>query len=525
MNRYLLLPMLLLLAACTANPEPEVDPRPAEMRGVWITNVDSEVLFTPGGIEQAMDYLADRGFNLIFPVVWNKGYTLYPSQVMADYFGEEYRIDPLFAEQQRDPLAELIIHAHRRGMEVMPWFEFGFASSFEADGGHLIAMRPEWAARDSTGALLKKNGFEWMNAIHPEVQDFMLALVREVAENYDVDGIQGDDRLPAMPSEGGYSDFTRTLYEQETGRTVPDSSREPHFLQWKSDKLSDFGGRLYEMVKSVNPDLIVSLSPSVYDWSKREYLQDSPEWIRRGQVDILHPQAYRYAIERYLTTVDDVARYSGYMAMDDGSMYVDRTGVYVSPGVLIKSGPRYNETGICDGGHGTIASWDLDGKLVTGRFSSFYEEITPLPMPFWPIPHAQIFSQRPAVQRYRANQYWRFPPVLTAPVQAAQYHHPPAIGVPTAVFMQLPESSRLAMYNDVQIRRGLNPGTRNTQPIRVLHTTTRRGRKSERSDLQPARRVRPCRCSQSLPADPNHAADPAKYRSPAFLFTLHLLIY
>jgi len=178
MNRYLLLPMLLLLAACTANPEPEVDPRPAEMRGVWITNVDSEVLFTPGGIEQAMDYLADRGFNLIFPVVWNKGYTLYPSQVMADYFGEEYRIDPLFAEQQRDPLAELIIHAHRRGMEVMPWFEFGFASSFEADGGHLIAMRPEWAARDSTGALLKKNGFEWMNAIHPEVQDFMLALVR-----------------------------------------------------------------------------------------------------------------------------------------------------------------------------------------------------------------------------------------------------------------------------------------------------------------------------------------------------------
>ena len=101
-------------------------------------------------------------------------------------------------------------------------------------------MRPEWAARDSTGALLKKNGFEWMNAIHPEVQDFMLALVREVAENYDVDGIQGDDRLPAMPSEGGYSDFTRTLYEQETGRTVPDSSREPHFLQWKSDKLKRF---------------------------------------------------------------------------------------------------------------------------------------------------------------------------------------------------------------------------------------------------------------------------------------------
>jgi len=459
MNRYLLLPMLLLLAACTANPEPEVDPRPAEMRGVWITNVDSEVLFTPGGIEQAMDYLADRGFNLIFPVVWNKGYTLYPSQVMADYFGEEYRIDPLFAEQQRDPLAELIIHAHRRGMEVMPWFEFGFASSFEADGGHLIAMRPEWAARDSTGALLKKNGFEWMNAIHPEVQDFMLALVREVAENYDVDGIQGDDRLPAMPSEGGYSDFTRTLYEQETGRTVPDSSREPHFLQWKSDKLSDFGGRLYEMVKSVNPDLIVSLSPSVYDWSKREYLQDSPEWIRRGQVDILHPQAYRYAIERYLTTVDDVARYSGYMAMDDGSMYVDRTGVYVSPGVLIKSGPRYNGPEYVMEAMAYHRELGLDGEIFF-----FYEGLHHANAFLADSLHKYFYSE-PAVQPYRANPDWRFPGLsatsggegITIP-ESGTYR----------VFMQLPENED--GYNDVQIRLRVD-GTEKILSHTVLHTT------------------------------------------------------
>jgi uncharacterized lipoprotein YddW (UPF0748 family) len=396
---------MLLLQACSPS-TPQTDDRLREMRGVWLTNVDSEVLFDKESIVEAMDYLADRGFNLIFPVVWNKGYTLYPSQVMADYFGEEYRIDPLFARQGRDPLAELIVEAHRRGMEVMPWFEFGFASSFEENGGHLIAMKPHWAARDSSGALLKKNGFEWMNAIHPEVQDFMLALIREVIENYDVDGVQGDDRLPAMPSEGGYSEFTAALYEQETGMAPPPFSREPEFLQWKSDKLSDFGGRLFRLIKDYDPELIVSLSPSVYDWSKLEYLQDSPEWIRRGQVDILHPQAYRYEIERYLTTVDDVAMYSGYMPLPDSSFYVDRNNVLVSPGVLIKSGPRYN------GPEYVLEALRYHRELgLHGEIYFFYEGLH----------HAnqyladslyKYFYHEPAVQPYRQNPDWRFPGLI-----------------------------------------------------------------------------------------------------------------
>lgn len=329
-----------MFSACV---QPEQAPEPVrEMRGVWITNVDSDVLFDSTSIVEAMDYLADRGFNLVFPVVWNKGYTLYPSEVMVEYFGEEYRIDPLFAQQGRDPLAELIKAAHDRGMEVMPWFEFGFSSSYQDNGGHILARYPDWAAKDINGGLLTKNGFEWMNGINPEVQDFMLALINETIQNYNVDGVQGDDRLPAMPSEGGYDEYTKALYMSETGLEVPSDPREPAFLQWKADKLSDFGGRLYEMVKLHDPELIVSLSPSVYPWSKNEYLQDYPEWIRRKQVDILHPQAYRYEIERYKSTVEEVALYSGLIPDSTGGRYVDTGNVFIAPGVLIKAGPRYN---------------------------------------------------------------------------------------------------------------------------------------------------------------------------------------
>jgi uncharacterized lipoprotein YddW (UPF0748 family) len=312
-----------------------------EIRGVWITNVDSEILFDPQSIEDGLAFLADRGFNIIFPVVWNKGYTLYPSDVMASYFGEEFRIDPLFAEQGRDPLREIIAAARKHNIDVIPWFEFGFAASYRKDGGHIIAAYPHWAAEDNTGALLEKNGFEWMNAFHHEVQDFMLALIREVCEHYDIDGVQGDDRLPALPSEGGYSEYTRELYYREAGTYPPDDSREPGWLQWKADKLTEFGGRLYHMVKEIRPELIVSMSPSIYPWSKEEYLQDWPEWIRRGQVDILHPQCYRYDIDSYKQTVEDVAFYAG-IESRNGEQYIDLPPIVVAPGVLIKAGHRYN---------------------------------------------------------------------------------------------------------------------------------------------------------------------------------------
>jgi uncharacterized lipoprotein YddW (UPF0748 family) len=108
-----------------------------ETRGVWLTNTDSKVLTSRQRIAEAMDFLADTGFNVVFPVVWNKARTLYPSQVMRETFGVE--IDPLYAG--RDPLAELIEEARRHRLAVIPWFEYGFASSYNLNGGHMLAKK------------------------------------------------------------------------------------------------------------------------------------------------------------------------------------------------------------------------------------------------------------------------------------------------------------------------------------------------------------------------------------------------
>jgi len=147
---------------------------------------------------------------------------------------------------------------------------------------------------------LQKNGFFWWNSLHPGPQQLLLSLVTEVVSRYDVDGIQGDDRLPAMPAEGGYDAYTRQRYAAaHGGASPPQDPKQKQWLQWKADQLSAFGKRLYDTVKSIRTNCMVSWAPSIYPWSKEEYLQDWPAWLEGGYADALFPQLYRYNSSAY----------------------------------------------------------------------------------------------------------------------------------------------------------------------------------------------------------------------------------
>ena len=303
-------------------------PHNTGIRGVWIPSTDCKVLTSKQRIADAMDFLADTGFNTVFPVVWNRGFTAYPSQIMREQFGME--IDSRY--QGRDPLAELIVEAHRVGLKVIPWFEYGFVSSYNLNGGHLLAKKPEWAARDCSGNLLKKNNFEWLNSLDAEVQDFLLGLMLEVAQNYPVNGVQGDDRI-ALPVEGGYDEKTVKRYRAECGREPPSQCRERHWLHWRADIITEFVARLHRELKAINPDLLLSMSPSPYEWGLVEYLQDSQAWVDKKLVDLLHPQFYRRDFNAYKQLVDRLI----------GEQLSSEQLRCVSPGILLSNrGSNYS---------------------------------------------------------------------------------------------------------------------------------------------------------------------------------------
>ncbi len=96
----------------------------SELRGVWITNIDSDVLFSQSRLASALTQLKQFNFNVVYPTVWNWGYTLYPSDVMGR--AARQVLDPEPGLQGRDILQETITKSRQLGLAVVPWFEFGF---------------------------------------------------------------------------------------------------------------------------------------------------------------------------------------------------------------------------------------------------------------------------------------------------------------------------------------------------------------------------------------------------------------
>ncbi|WP_445731230.1 glycoside hydrolase family 10 protein [Mariniflexile sp.] len=305
MKKILLL-LAVLVFSCAIEEPPRVYPNKpviAEdgVKGVWVTNVASSALSSLSSIKETVQICKKSGMTDIYVVVWNKARTLYPSTIMNTEFG----IPIMEAYSGRDPLQEMITEGHKENMKVHAWFEYGFAASNGQNGGIILQKYPQWSARDvNKNLLVSSGGFEWMNGINPEVQNFMKSLVVEVVTKYDVDGVQGDDRLPAMPVEGGYDDFTVQLYKNEhAGAAPPTDAKNADWIDWRTNKLSDFFGDLTAAVKAVKPNMIVSSAPSVYPWGKTNYLQDWPTWLSKKYCDYVIPQVYRYDFDAYKVTL------------------------------------------------------------------------------------------------------------------------------------------------------------------------------------------------------------------------------
>ncbi|MGQ9643371.1 MAG: family 10 glycosylhydrolase [Ignavibacterium sp.] len=282
-----------------------------EFRAVKLTNVDSNLLYTDLNIAQGMDYLASVNVNSVLCVVWNGGYTLYPSNTMDSLFAKP--VHPNFVG--RDMLDRVIIEAHRNGIEIYPWFEYGFAAWYSGNnppsGGYILQTKPEWACRLSNGQIAKKNGFDWMSAIHPEVQDFINKLITEVMQ-YDIDGIEFSDRIPAMPIEGGYEPYTVSLYQSEHGgQNPPVNFQDENWKRWRANKMNHWYGNVRSLIKNFDDNIFVSTSPSVYPWSYDNYLQDVKTWLDSGICDQFIPQLYRYTFPEYLYELNQAILQAG----------------------------------------------------------------------------------------------------------------------------------------------------------------------------------------------------------------------
>ncbi len=281
---------------------------PEEVRGTWLTTTGPNHIRTGGVAEGTMAAIKNVGLNTVYVETWKNGYTNYPSQTLA---GTTQGVDRSpFLGSVRDLVEETVIQAHRNGLNYIGWFEYGFSSQFVGNGGNpnnplsLYMRNRGWLLQDQNGQFANaSNGFAWMNPAVPQVREFLIDITLEAVNNYDLDGIQFDDRL-AWPREFGWDPVTQSLYQNETGNPAPTSVSDPAFAQWRQDKVTLFAAELYQAVKAARPDLHVSVSPSITGFSQTNFNADWPEWQQQGLFDEFVPQAYRSSFSAFNSIID-----------------------------------------------------------------------------------------------------------------------------------------------------------------------------------------------------------------------------
>ncbi|RLF15417.1 MAG: hypothetical protein DRJ66_04445 [Thermoprotei archaeon] len=220
-----------------------------------------------------LDNMAKSGFNVILWYANEDGQRAY-------YKSKFYPYAPS-APRDVDPLKVLIEEAHRRGIKVWIWFSFmGYRD--------LVLRHPKWAAVYPNGTSVidkpyRPWGADWypLNPAHPEVQEFWEQAILELVENYDIDGINFQDDFGYIDSIS-YDYINKAMFEKLFGigimrwpeDVLPGGPLHKSWVEYKCRVITSFVKRLYRRVKSVKPNIVISLAVS-----------SNLQWFRERGVD------------------------------------------------------------------------------------------------------------------------------------------------------------------------------------------------------------------------------------------------
>ncbi len=332
-------------------------------KGVWFSTVDSQVFHSKENIEAALKAVKSLGLNTVYPVVWNKGLTTFPSEAVRRFSGQA--IHPQF--EGRDPLAEMI-EANKRlqlGLEIIPWFEYGLKVYFGRSMAEFQQAAPANKAvsafaraalqkgillSTSTGQFhwddrISRASFGFLNPASPETRRFLEEFVDELFSKYELDGFQLDDHFSVHTRFGynnslklGFREYLaqRNISKYDLSQTSRLSYRDRTtqarvFVDYRATLITNLALQVAQRVKLKNSDTVVQISPAGQSgFSYRNWLQNWPSYTTSPYFDVLVIQAYR----------EDVYGFNS--VIDAPSVRVSRNSVRVSAGLFAgyRSSPR-----------------------------------------------------------------------------------------------------------------------------------------------------------------------------------------
>ncbi len=265
---------------------------PRETRAVWVSTnyrldwpppTNNEDLQKKELIK-ILDNIERKNLNTVYFQVRSNGTVLFRSsqEIFSPYItGEVGQFG------KYDPLEFAVEEAHKRGLEIhavvntMRIFS-GNDILVKSNPLHISQIHPEWVY-----SKLDDNSI-WLNPGLPKVRTYLVDLINEIVQNYNVDGIQLDFiRYPLAPIDDKDS-FTT----YGNGKAISD---------WRRDNITRFIQLLDSRIKQTNPKIKLGVTPiGIYKSIPNgrgmegfsDVYQDTREWLKLGIIDYAVPQIY-----------------------------------------------------------------------------------------------------------------------------------------------------------------------------------------------------------------------------------------
>ena len=265
-------------------------------------------------IDHTVNYARLCGLNTLIIDNMLCGFAVYESEVegMVKYRGlGELDVIAGFKKACDENNIRLIVmvNAFSSGMEGVAY-----------PSNHYMTIYKDKYLLTNKGRVAGPDGYITLDPADEEIQEFNLAVVKEIAERYDVFGIQADYMrypLPYYYQEHNYEDFgynesSKAGFIKKYGKDPAKLKiSDPLWEKWcafRRDIISDYQARFYNTVKAVNPELHVSFT-CFADYRDRQIYtyQDVEKWAENGTADAIFPMIYGDTTEYQLKYALEIA--------------------------------------------------------------------------------------------------------------------------------------------------------------------------------------------------------------------------
>ena len=270
---------ILIISGCSVQSKPE------EIRGVWISYIDyTQILWgkSQSEFEQSVDQIIDNCIEYKINTIYLHASAFTDAYYKSDYYPTQYVESQIGADLKYDPLAIFTEKAHKENLRVEAWINP--FRSFDEQKMKTVSSTyivKKWVDEGSRNVVFYKDRY-YLNPAHPEVQQLILNVISEIAQNYEIDGLHMDDYF--------YPDHVDESFDQVD---YLESDTDLSLEDWRRNNVNELVEKIDKTLSKIDEDIWFGISPAGnLEYSRDSIFGDVETWVEHEWVDYIAPQIY-----------------------------------------------------------------------------------------------------------------------------------------------------------------------------------------------------------------------------------------